>query len=98
MRKNAILKEYLIYVYQKNHKYGEIRSNFDQKLWGQFYRYEFIYFFSWILTRIQDNFEEKTVSDPTMHLTDSFEFWTLFLGHTVYAIYIQNDKHDISHV
>ena len=30
-----------MFVYKKNPEYGEIRSNFDQKLWGQFYRYEF---------------------------------------------------------
>ena len=32
MRKNGILKDYLMFVYKKNPEYGEIRSNFDQKL------------------------------------------------------------------
>ena len=36
MKKNGILKDYLMFVYKKNPEYGEIRSNFDQKLCANF--------------------------------------------------------------
>ena len=36
-----------------------------------------------ILLEYENKFEEKTLSDPILHLTDAFEFGTFFWGHTV---------------
>ena len=36
-----------------------------------------------ILLEYKNKFEEKTLSDPILHLTDAFEFGTFFLWHTV---------------
>ena len=59
--KNGILKDYLMFICKKNPEYGEITSNFDQKVGGQFYRYEFSYFSHEFLLEYENKLAKKTI-------------------------------------